>query len=291
MLSNTRPLTGLLLSCWVVLAQGPFPNTCPAVPGRPAAGLPFSSIAESHPIDKTCGTQGKATSPAPSRTQNAVKNNFCATAPGGKAITVTPQILINLQAKTHITTGQGKEPPDRSAATKLGEGDLVRMKAFIIEAHHADLGTGESVNCDGPTEEDNDIHIALGPTATTPECASVTAEISPHFRPTTWNEIGHFQKFDAATNKNVVNAPLAARLQAQPLRFTGQRFFDASHSPCPCGVTCAPVRSSLWEIHPVYAIDVCKVGTTCDVTKDQDWTPFDTWWKNLPPLNATANKK
>src|SRR5215471_16319279 len=177
-------------------AQPGFPDKCDGSP------LPFAAIAVSHPIDGTCGLEGKPTSPAASHLQNKVKNNFCVS---GSPEMFTPKMLVDLQANTHVPSGSGAEPADRGPLQQLGEGKLIRMKAFIIEAHHADLGGGESVNCNGPNEEDNDIHIALGDSASTKECASVTAEISPHFRPASWNEIGHFEVFNKSTGQYVVN--------------------------------------------------------------------------------------
>jgi len=109
----------------------------------------------------------------------------------------------------------------------------------------------------------------------------VTAEISPHYRPATWNEIGHFETIENGQTK--VNAPLAARLQAQPYRITGQLFFDVLHAPCPCGTHCHPARSTDWEIHPVYGVEVCKARTTRDVADDAHWNSFDTWWKSDAP--------
>jgi hypothetical protein len=88
--------------------------------------------------------QGQTIFPRSDATPNTAKNNLCAT---GTTQPFTPQQLIALQAKTKIPTGQGKEPATRAAAQALGEGQLVRIAAFIIEAHYADLGTGESVNC------------------------------------------------------------------------------------------------------------------------------------------------
>ena len=130
------------------------------------------------------------------------------------------------------------------------------MKAFLIEAHHADLGAGESVNCNGGKEEDNDIHIALGSKAESQECESVSAEIAPHYRPASWNEIGHFETYNSSTRKYIPNPALASRLQAHPYRITGQLFFDASHAPCPCSKACNPIRASVWEIHPVMKMAV-----------------------------------
>jgi hypothetical protein len=243
--------------------------------------LPFATIEVKHPIDGACATQGKPSSPAATHTQNAVKNNFCST---GAPEPFTPQMLIDLQNNSHVASGTGLEPADRSQLAGLGEGKIVRMKGYMIEAHHADLGGGESVNCNGAVEEQNDIHIAFGPAASTQECASVSAEISPHFRPASWNEIGHFETWNAKTKKYTGNAGMASRLQAHPYRVTGQLFFDASHSPCPCNKTCNPIRASVWEIHPVYAIEVCKAGAACDEKNDADWIAFDTWWTSLAPL-------
>jgi hypothetical protein len=79
---------------------------------------------------------------------------------------------------------------------------------------------------------------------------------------------------------------MAARLKSLPYRVTGQLFFDASHKVCPCGTSnCSPVRASLWEIHPVYNVEVCKAGSPCDENNDSDWLAFDTWWKSLTPLS------
>jgi hypothetical protein len=194
-------------------------------------------------------------------------------------------MLVDLQRQTTVRSGRDREPSDRRALQALGEGKVIRVKAYLIEAHHADVGSGESVNCNGKSEEENDIHIALGPQPHSKECDSVTAEISPHYRPATWNEIGHFETFDRSTQKYVVNGGLAARLQAHPYRITGQLFFDASHAPCPCSTAgCGPLRPSVWEIHPVYEIEVCRAGTSCNETQDADWIAFDTWWKSMAPL-------
>jgi hypothetical protein len=262
----------------VTFAQSitPVPRQCG---NRP---FPFAQIAVPRPFDAACGIAGKPTSPQNSQTQNRVKNNFCAQNQNNVPVTIVPDDLIQLQHKHNIPSGTGLEPANRAQLQQFGEGKLVRMKAFLIEAHHADLGTGESVNCNGATEEQNDIHIAFGSQPNTQECNSVSAEISPHFRPTSWNEIGHFEVFDNNTKQFVVNPQMAALLQAHPYRITGQVFFDASHAPCPCGTThCNPIRSSVWEIHPIYNIEVCKPGAQCNVNNDADWVSFDTWWNTL----------
>jgi hypothetical protein len=145
---------------------------------------------------------------------------------------------------------------------RVGEGSLVRLAAFVINARYSNLSNGESVNCKKPGAENNDIHIVLGqnaiPSGQNPteaeECASITAEISPHFRPDAW------------TPENLNSR------KPYLFRFTGQLFFDASHRACSGSSGIRPRRSSIWEIHPVYAVDIC-VGdnNNCKVESDQDW--------------------
>jgi hypothetical protein len=186
-------------------AQSSFPDHCPN-----QSPIPFAAIELKHPIDLTCGIDGLPTASANSHLQNVVKNNLCATSPTGQPETFTPQMLIDLQANTHVSSGFGQEPSDRKPLQDLGEGKLIRMKAFLLEAHHADLGSGESVNCKGPTEESNDVHIAFGPQAGTQECDSVTAEITPHYRPASWNEIGHYEVWNNSTKKYTPDPAMTA---------------------------------------------------------------------------------
>lgn len=265
-----------LLLATPAFPQASFPDHCPD-----GSGLPFASIEVNHPIDSSCGLEGATSASANSHLQNKVKNNFCAT---GTPETFTPEKLTALQASTTVPSGQGKEPSDRKPLQDLGEGKLIRMKAFLLEAHHADLGSGESVNCNGATAALNDVHIAFGSAADSQECDSVTAEITPHYRPASWTRIGDFETYNSTTKRYTPNPAIASRLQAHAYRVTGQLFFDASHKPCPCGTTCAPVRATDWEIHPVYNIEVCKSGTSCDENSDGDWIAFDSWWNSLVPI-------
>ena len=91
-------------------------------------------------------------------------------------------------------------------------------------------------------------------------CHSVTAEIIPHFRPTQWEQ---------DELRRVAGREL-------PVRIAGQLFFDASHFPCdgenPHGGESLR-RASLWEIHPVYSIDVCKSTTLDDCRADDGVAP------------------
>lgn len=258
-------------------------------PGCPT--LPFEAIKVKRPIDSTCprGGSASATDPAGAHAlENEAKNNFCAK---GDPVPVTYNAFVGLQTAvnnmTDLPWGEGNRlPPDRSklrglkiqdsgSTLTLGEGTKVVFVGYVMDAKHDDTAKGEDVNCKIPGNESNDIHISLrtvpGAQAAAPKgkpdlrCNSITAEISPHFRPDSWD------KFDSA--------PYRAVFQKYPVRITGTLLFDAAHRPCTKGIPSAgnPVRISVWEIHPVYAIDVCKYTTLtrCKVNDRTAWTPFD----------------
>ncbi len=226
--------------------------------------LPFDDIKVHHPLDDSCGPTGnEKTATTAQALQNLAKNNFCA---AGAPIDIDFDVLHQLQKDAETAfAGHHALPKDRSVLrafpTKLGsigEGAVVRLAAFVIEAHISNKSGGESVNCKKSGNENNDIHIVLGDKSNhETHCDSVTAEISPHFRPDVWD----------ADVLNQHNEHL--------YRFTGQLFYDASHVPCSGGTGPNPQRSSLWEIHPVYAVDIClDPGNKCTVDKDENWAPL-----------------
>jgi hypothetical protein len=233
---------------------------------EPVCPFPYADIAAEHPIDANCGIEGKSASDDANHAQNRAKNNFCAE---GDPVAVTPADLVGLQAAVvaaGIPFGSTKKlPADRKALQNLfttsggatiGEGTKVRLVAFVLKAHYSDVGTGEAVNCGENGNEPNDIHIPTVQDMSDGECASITAEMSPHSRPPGWT-------------------PKALTTPGVPMRFTGQLFFDGSHKPCTAGKG-NPKRVSSWEIHPVYAVDVCTAATLaeCPVADDSKWHPL-----------------
>jgi len=229
-----------------------------------ACTLPFAPIQRHHSIDDTCGADGNADPSTKARqaAQNEAKNNFCASNP---PVNIDFDVLHQLQQEAASVTTFGSDqqlPQDRSVLRQLrtkvgniGEGTAVRLVAFVINAHPSNVGSGESVNCKQKPAEDNDIHIVLGQNSNQDdECSSATAEMSPHFRPDSWTP----------NNMNQNNARL--------FRFTGQLFFDASHRPCTGSTGPNPKRSSLWEIHPVYGVEICGDSrNNCKVDSNDNW--------------------
>jgi len=231
--------------------------------------LQLHDLAEDRPIDATCRPFGNSPeSKKGSRAQNRAKNNFYAT---GDPVTMTAGVFRMLQKRVEdrsIPHGSDNAlPTDRSVLANffndrgvvIGEGTVVRYAARVIEAHFSNVTSGEGVNCGEKQEENNDIHIALGKNEDDDECTSVTAEISPHFRPEVWTSIAGFA------------------FEGRPIRLTGQLFFDGSHVPCRPGKDVRPKRASTWEIHPLYAVDVCrsKQLSRCRAGNASAWQSFD----------------
>jgi hypothetical protein len=249
----------------------------------PSCPIPYDAIKKERPIDSQCGLDGQ-TSNAAASAQNGAKNNLCAT---GQAVPITISVFDDLQdaaeaneipfGNQHVPNPEPL-PGDRAVLKDLvqtasgaavGEGTKVVYVGFVIRTKTAG---SESVNCQRTGKAANDFHIVLARRPTDSECSSVSAEMIPHFRPEAWDKI-------------TFQASVMPKLRKHPVRITGQMFFDASHSPCdhpeflPNG---DPKRRSLWEIHPVYALDVCKNKTLagCKVDKETVWKPFHEWVQN-----------
>ena len=274
-----RPLTILVLSMMLLPgADFNLPSNCK---------LPFAQIAPPKDVHASCGIDGTGSNgalvPAAKILEDSAKNNFCAD--NKNPVDVDFAILRSMQEKAPDKKPlEDKLHPSRDSLKKffpvgnqkIGEGTVVRLKAMIKDAHVSDCtktSMGEEVNCKMLGVEHNDFHIPLlDPSVPNPqqqdECTSVTAEMSPHFRPVAWNQID-------------LKTPTT-----NPVRITGPLFFDNSHEPCEMSGSSViksanPKRSSLWEIHPVYALDVCtsKDPSKCDVksTNSALWVPYDKW--------------
>jgi hypothetical protein len=233
-------------------------------PFEPGCALPFESIAMEHHLDQDCGIEGKTTSAA-NALQNRAKNNFCAEGPPVRVSRWSFKRLQSASDEAGFTSG--RPPADRSDLQDLyttsdgntiGEGSLVQFVAFIIDAHHSNVRKGESVNCTRGGRENNDIHIVLAQSKNVSDfCTSITAEMSPHFRPEDWDS-GVLEEL------------------GRPVRLTGHLFFDGSHVPCRPGHRTNPARVSVWEIHPVYQVDVCRNTSLsgCPFDDESKWVPL-----------------
>jgi len=261
-------------------------------------------------IDKVCGVRGNSQAGSNSANQNMIKNRFCLPGAPTTPIEIDFDDIDALQKAAqdnHIPFGRkeviknGKTtsvenlPPDRSRLVdlitvkgqKLGEGSLVTLEAFVFKAQHSNTfvfsSGGESCNCNKTSLASNDIHIALSRTEAgaqtmgeSSECETVTAEINPHHRNDVYNR---FDTNPADFLNGKQQKQGQDKLKGQPLplqgarvRVTGQLFFDGSHSPCRNGHG-GPPRRSIWEVHPVFSIEVFDKS-------QNSFVPFTEWAKN-----------
>src|SRR5271157_3117223 len=261
----------------------------------PGCTLPFDDIATKPDPFQQCGncgvvsTKAQGTEVQAKALQSQAKNNFCADTSAVTVIDFASLRKMGATAKqkgwetTDLTSRQPLHSFFKLNGKSIGEGDVVRLKAWILDAHVSDCAAGEEVNCGTPGFVNNDLHIPLvDPSAggqKQGECTSVTAEISPHFRPSSWSNL------DMKTPvKNVV-------------RITGPLFYDNAHKPCltpnsTSAPTGDPARSTLWEVHPVYNLEVCASSdaSKCDVSSDDKtvWIAYDQWVSDPNNQQATA---
>src|SRR2546421_4654351 len=258
-------LAGLLLPA-SVHAQGLKFKTC----GKPLPLQlkPFTNKPQR--IDFLCGNTGWFKGPANDQ-QNAMKNNLCAPTTNLTPVTLNTFGDLGDASTNEPTIPKGEPPPSRAKltdiitlgnGTKLGEGKTVTFVGFVLDAGHSNVdkdnpltkGNGESVQCNLLGCAYNDIHITLAEKPDeTALCNTVVAEIIPHYRPPAWD------LFDSPD--------YAGFFKTHAVKISGQLFFDGSHVPCTSGKAgFNPARDNakdferlaLWEIHPIYAIDVCK---------------------------------
>lgn len=236
---------------------------------QPQCPVPFAGLEVRHPIDATCPPEGVATS-QPGQAQNRLKGNFCADSAATALSFYDFQSLQNLVDQKGVSYGADAKIPEGRTVLKdlvsvdggpVGEGSVVRYVAFLSHPRYA---SRESVNCRTTGTEWFDIHMDLVRKAGEVACRSITAEIIPHLRPELW-EVEYLKEVER---------------QHVPVRITGQLFFDASHRPCHGDQdTINPKRSTIWEIHPVYGVEVCKYDSlqACSATNDTRWVPLDRW--------------
>jgi hypothetical protein len=218
-------------------------------PFEPGCQLPFKAIALEHKgVDDFCGIEGvHSDRDKGNQKQNKLKNDFCLT---GEPVVLKPNDLAALQKKVDALDdfkyGSGRSVPvDRSPlkdistknGTPIGEGTLITVVGYMIDPHYSDVKAGEGVNCKQKGDDPNDIHFNISDKWIDVDqvdkdhkqaqlCKLVSGEISPHFRPESW-EVDHLDKL--------------AHIQ---VRLTGQLFFDASHKPCTAGHPVNPARCS-----------------------------------------------
>lgn len=226
----------------------------------PNCQLPFQSVETA--FDQECGINGVGRSSA-KIAESEAKNNFCAS---NAPVRLSSTDFLKLQEATdNLGADLNNRAPLHNLISlngnEIGEGTVAEYLAFVLDAHYSNTSGGETVNCKISGRDNNDIHIVLVQDLEDDPCTSITAEMSPHYRPSSWT--------DQSVNS----------VADHPIRVRGQLFFDSSHEPCRGSHRASPARQSVWEIHPTYAFDVCKKATLdeCRSAGEADWVSLTTW--------------
>ncbi|HKN47000.1 MAG TPA: hypothetical protein VJ144_03425 [Candidatus Polarisedimenticolia bacterium] len=213
---------------------------------------------------KSCPEQGCADA----GTSEAYLNQLKRTWPAARSpVILTLEDFQRLQEQADGLVGQGvplgeKERRKlrglRSRTGRLGEGDLVQVRGYIV-GQPAYARGAESVNCrlTGAANSDFRVTLAAEPDAT--EFDGITVVMIPHWRPVGWTL-----------------ARLARLSQTgSPVMVLGQLFYDSEHKvndDPDQEVQGQPKRVSLWEIHPVTDVYVCRAkDRNCDVHDLHAW--------------------
>lgn len=281
-----------------VLGLGaPSPGIAAELKFEPKCDLYFEDWKVVRDVDRTCSASGAASATSAHGKQNQRKNEFCAhIGEDGKTKKPIPLDLDDFEALMdevrerdisyggYISQTEYRVPQDRSKlqaiysknGTRIGEGDLVQFVGYVHRTWYAPSNYGESVNCDENRDDYKDIHLDVTPRPLSSKKAKklqqkgkclwkISTEISPHYRPDKWTP-GWLR--EAQDNSNA-------------LRITGHLFFDGSHLACPDvhpkegKVT---YRTSSWEIHPVYWVEVCNDQKLQKCLDDEAlWIPLHEW--------------
>jgi hypothetical protein len=215
-------------------------------------------------------TTTKPTGCSPAGSAHGLVNRLKRTVPPqGTPTTLTFDTFSQLQSAAVDLVDQGVEiPPAERDKIKsiettegtVGEGSRVRLVAFLSDGTpHAN--SGESVNCNLKRQANNDIHISVTEKKDGSEFEGIVVEMIPQDRPANWTS----SKLD--------------QLHGKVLLIEGGLFYDNLHvtnededNPVPG----QPKRFSLWEIHPVTSLKVCKKPkvSQCDPDRSSDWKVF-----------------
>ena len=160
--------------------------------------------------------------------------------------------IASLKYPTTAKPSRANWKPAELAMIKPFEGVAVRTTGFLTHKTNVEnSGSGESTNCHFHADDDVDWHIYLQENAGDGMDKAVIVETTPRIR-----KLHHWDP--AVLDKSVGTG--------NPIRVTGFLMVDPEHRN-----QVGKFRGSIWEIHPVTNIEVCKTSS-CG---DSDWVPLD----------------
>ena len=166
---------------------------------------------------------------------------------------------------------------------EMGEGGVKSIVAYL---YFSKANPGESSNCQLPNKQDGDFHVLIGFDQKTAEGMkglssvpkalqrqvdenAIIVEMTPYVRQS--------QKHAGWTLPNL------QKHWGDQVRVVGQLMIDNEHniksancaleSPIPATSKCW--RSTVWELHPVMAFDVCNKASGCSADSEDGWIALD----------------
>lgn len=139
---------------------------------------------------------------------------------------------------------------DKKPPLTAGEGDVVAVKGFLVGTPHVSR-PADFDPCKEFGYANNDYLLNLGEFAGDTEYDTIVAVMTPHTRNAAW---------DLERLRSIARSGTMVRI-------SGQLFYDSKHRVNRDPVhelDGQPRRLSLWEIHPVSAIEVCRMKQQSD---------------------------
>jgi len=219
----------------------------------------------------------------------------------GDPDTATDMTFADFAALPKCVDGYKAIGDDRKKITEAGEGKMVRVVAWALDARPQKTSgndkngkpkKGESCNCGftGVKDPENtDVHIVLVDEETLKLKAKATKAKPPsakfpkrvkaqtaarntlkkreaqsqtaEYAPRV--RVARDEEFDGAKLKTMIDPTHGGRLF---LRITGLLMYDSEHA-----FQNPLTRRSSWEIHPVFRLQFCPKGKDCDPKSDSGW--------------------
>lgn len=192
-----------------------------------------------------------------------------------------------LESQLPRTLGRTNHAKFASQFAKLGEGNIHTVVAYLYFAEDTGKGSPghppniETSNCRLTAPNTFDYHLGLGfdpalaasalsthaqlgdPSFSDLKKHSVVAEITPYTRHSKWT----FDHVNALQGKQV---KIVGQLMADNIHFNKNDDCHFSQAQPSCW------RSTIWEIHPVTQLYVCKASGGCTISSPaSDWTNLD----------------
>lgn len=242
---------------------------------RSGCVLPYAAYAPTRDVLYFCDNAGRRAGmpppPLADRLRLDAQNNLCAAASAPVPMAPREFGLLPSPPKSELTVSRKSlaQLAVLTGRSGVGEGTVIRTAGIISKAHVTGCRepapgetAGEAVTCyfmGGPKV--SEIQLNLSPVAgprDQPDCDTIVAKLVTHYRPIWWDDID-------------IKTPEA------PVRITGQLFYDDTAGTCQGSGGRSP-RMTRWEVHPVYAIDVCIASAAeCDPANGQLWVPYHQW--------------